>query len=159
MKGLGKISNYLERHCSSPDISYGAESMAISSESIRTSRRFKAWIYRYSILPRYIWPLLIYEVPMTIVEGLEWNIIQFLCRWLGLLKSLSSTTAPFKSTNRLQFLFTRLCNFRLPQSERCYFRTYSNWHHMHWNPKEQTSASNKAHHYPCQDGRNISGAA
>lgn len=31
--------------------------------------RFKAWIYQHSILPRVLWPLLIYTVPMTTVES------------------------------------------------------------------------------------------
>ncbi len=33
--------------------------------------RFKAWIYQHSILPRDLWPMLIYAVPMTKVESLE----------------------------------------------------------------------------------------
>ncbi|KAF7644982.1 hypothetical protein LDENG_00212660 [Lucifuga dentata] len=52
--------------------------------------KFKAWIYQHGILPRLLWPLLVNEVPITIVEGFERNISQFLRRWLGLPKSLSS---------------------------------------------------------------------
>lgn len=32
-------------------------------------RKFKAWIYQHGILPQLLCPLLIYEVPMTIMEG------------------------------------------------------------------------------------------
>ncbi|TWW59294.1 hypothetical protein D4764_06G0008240, partial [Takifugu flavidus] len=46
--------------------------------------RFKAWIYQYSILPRVLWPLLVYAVPVTTVESFERKISCFLRRWLGL---------------------------------------------------------------------------
>ncbi len=46
--------------------------------------RFKAWVYQYGILPRILWPLLIYEVPMTVVEGFEQKLSSYLRRWLGL---------------------------------------------------------------------------
>ncbi len=46
--------------------------------------RFKAWVYQHEILPRIIWPLLIYEIPMTVVEGFEQKVSSYLRRWLGL---------------------------------------------------------------------------
>ncbi|XP_053339380.1 uncharacterized protein LOC128510861, partial [Clarias gariepinus] len=52
--------------------------------------KFKTWIYQYGVLPRILWPLLVYEVPMSIVEMLERTISKFLRRWLGLPRSLSS---------------------------------------------------------------------
>lgn len=52
--------------------------------------KFKAWIYQHGILPRLLWPLLIYEISLTIVEGFERKISQSLRRWLGLPRSLSS---------------------------------------------------------------------
>nr|XP_057943465.1 uncharacterized protein LOC131138512 [Doryrhamphus excisus] len=69
--------------------------------------KFKAWIYQHGILPRLLWPLLIYEVPVSIVEGFERNISQYLRRWLGLPKSLSSI-ALYGNTNKLQLPFTGL---------------------------------------------------
>lgn len=33
--------------------------------------KFKALIYQHSILPRLLWPLLMYEIPVTTVEGFE----------------------------------------------------------------------------------------
>ncbi len=33
--------------------------------------KFKAWFYQYGILPRLLWPLLVYEVPLSSVEGFE----------------------------------------------------------------------------------------
>lgn len=52
--------------------------------------KFKTCIYQHGVLPRLLWPLLVYEVPMSTVEMLEQNISQFLRRWLGLPRSLSS---------------------------------------------------------------------
>jgi len=33
--------------------------------------KFKAWIYQHGILPRIIWPLMVYEVPISTVKGFE----------------------------------------------------------------------------------------
>ncbi|KAL7841023.1 hypothetical protein SRHO_G00247140 [Serrasalmus rhombeus] len=69
--------------------------------------KFKAWIYQHSILPCLLWPLLVYEVPITIIEGFERKISQFLRRWLGLPRSLSST-ALFGHNTKLQLLLSSL---------------------------------------------------
>lgn len=45
---------------------------------------FKAWVYQHGILPRILWPLLIYEVPKIVVEGFERKVSSHLCRWLAL---------------------------------------------------------------------------
>ncbi|XP_058485986.1 uncharacterized protein LOC131459868 [Solea solea] len=52
--------------------------------------KFKAWIYQHGILPRILWPLLVYEVPISTVEGFERRVSWYLQRWLGLSRSLSS---------------------------------------------------------------------
>lgn len=52
--------------------------------------KFKTWIYQHRVLPRHLWPLLVYKVPMSMEETMERNIGQFLSRWLGLPRSLSS---------------------------------------------------------------------
>ncbi|RXN04375.1 reverse transcriptase [Labeo rohita] len=66
--------------------------------------RFKAWVYQHGILPRLLWPLLIYEVPMTVVEGFEQKVSSYLRRWLGLPHSLSNT-ALYGKTNKLRLPF------------------------------------------------------
>ncbi|XP_050960924.1 uncharacterized protein LOC127162191, partial [Labeo rohita] len=66
--------------------------------------RFKAWVYQHGILPRLLWPLLIYEVPMTVVEGFEQKVSSYLRRWLGLPRSLSNT-ALYGKTNKLRLPF------------------------------------------------------
>ncbi|XP_029688563.1 uncharacterized protein [Takifugu rubripes] len=69
--------------------------------------RFKAWIYQYSILPRVLWPLLVYVVPVTTVESFERKISSFLRRWLGLPRSLNSD-ALYGTSNTLQLPFSGL---------------------------------------------------
>ncbi|XP_053183947.1 LOW QUALITY PROTEIN: uncharacterized protein LOC128367182 [Scomber japonicus] len=63
--------------------------------------RFKAWLYQHGILPRILWPLLVYEVTMSIVETLERKISCYLRRWLGLPRSLTSA-ALYGRSNKLQ---------------------------------------------------------
>ncbi|XP_062387675.1 uncharacterized protein LOC134076569 [Sardina pilchardus] len=69
--------------------------------------KFKAWIYQHGILPRLLWPLLVYEVPLTTVEVFERRISQHLRRWLGLPRSLSSI-ALYGCKNKLQLPFSSL---------------------------------------------------
>ena len=62
--------------------------------------RFKTWCFQYGVLPRILWPLLIYEVPMSTVEELERKITTFLRQWLGVPRSFSNIgldeiTAPY----------------------------------------------------------------
>ena len=52
--------------------------------------RFKVWLYRHSPLPRILWPILMYEVPMTIVIAFERRFSNYLQRWLDLPRTLSS---------------------------------------------------------------------
>lgn len=63
--------------------------------------KFKAWLYQHGILPRILWPLLIYEVPISTVETLERKVSSHLRRWLGLPKSLSCI-ALYGHRNKLQ---------------------------------------------------------
>ncbi|KAK0143400.1 hypothetical protein N1851_018471 [Merluccius polli] len=52
--------------------------------------KYKAWGYQHGVLPRLLWPLLVYEVPATTVEGLERKMNTYLRRWLGVLRSFCS---------------------------------------------------------------------
>ena len=42
--------------------------------------RFKARIYQHVVLPRILWPLFVYDSPMTIVEAMERKINNYLRR-------------------------------------------------------------------------------
>jgi len=52
--------------------------------------KFKAWIYQHGILPRLLWPLLVYSVPSSTMEAMERTINSFLRRWKGVPKSFTS---------------------------------------------------------------------
>ena len=69
--------------------------------------KFKAWMYQHGILPRLLWPLLMYDVPVTTVEGFEKKVTQYLRRWLGLPRSLSSIALYGRKT-KLQLPFNSL---------------------------------------------------
>ena len=40
--------------------------------------KFKAWIFQHGLLPRIIWPLMLYDIALTIVEGMERKINHYL---------------------------------------------------------------------------------
>ncbi|RXN29637.1 reverse transcriptase [Labeo rohita] len=64
--------------------------------------RFKAWIYQHSILPRILWPLLVYAVPMTTVEDMERKISRLgkLCRHDQVLKAVAESIAKAINTTK-----------------------------------------------------------
>lgn len=63
--------------------------------------RFKAWIYQHGILPKLLWPLLIYEIPLSHVEKMEILVNKHLKKWLGVPKSFSSIGL-FSNSSKLQ---------------------------------------------------------
>jgi len=51
--------------------------------------KFKAWIYQHGILPWIVWTHLVYEVPISTVEGFERRVSRLLWKWLGLPRSIA----------------------------------------------------------------------
>ncbi|XP_030281784.1 uncharacterized protein LOC115586678 [Sparus aurata] len=76
------------------------ESWLTIVDKSRLSAKFKAWFYQHGILPRILWPLVVYEFPISTVEGLERRVSSHLRRWLGLPRSLSSI-ALYGNKNKL----------------------------------------------------------
>ena len=66
--------------------------------------KFKAWCYQHGVLPRLLWPLLVYEVPATIAEVLEKVVSKYLRKWLGVPRSFSSINL-YGKENKLQLPF------------------------------------------------------
>ena len=62
--------------------------------------RFKAWLFQHAVLPRILWPLLVYDIPIITVESLERAISNRLRRWLDLPKCLSGA-ALYRNSNAL----------------------------------------------------------
>lgn len=52
--------------------------------------KFKAWLYQHGLLPRLMWLLTVYDVPLTAVEGVECKINTHLRKWLGIPPSFTS---------------------------------------------------------------------
>ena len=69
--------------------------------------KFKAWLYQHALLPRILWPLMLYEVPLSTVESLERITSRHLRKWLGVPPSFTSVGLYGKS-NRLQLPITSL---------------------------------------------------
>ncbi len=65
--------------------------------------KFKAWLFQHGLLPRLMWLLIIYEVPMTSVEGVERRVNENLCRWLRIPPSFTSVGLKIRS-GQLQLL-------------------------------------------------------
>ena len=63
--------------------------------------RFKAWLFQHAVLPRILWPLIVYDIPITTVESLERAISNRLRRWLGLPRCLSGA-ALYGNSNALR---------------------------------------------------------
>ncbi|XP_052271350.1 uncharacterized protein LOC127872054 [Dreissena polymorpha] len=63
--------------------------------------KFKAWLYQHGLLPRLMWPLMLYEIAVSTVEGFESTINRYLRRWLGVPPSFTSIGL-YGRTNQLQ---------------------------------------------------------
>ena len=63
--------------------------------------KFKAWCYQHGVLPRLLWPLLVYAVPATTAEMFEKVVSKYLREWLGVPRSFSSINL-YGRENKLQ---------------------------------------------------------
>ena len=52
--------------------------------------KLKLWCLQFGLLPRIMWPLTIYEVPITTVEKMERTITSYVKKWLGVPRCLSN---------------------------------------------------------------------
>ncbi len=106
VKSLGKVFNCrLNDRDSIKATSTDLEGWLRTVDKSELPGRFKAWVYQHGILPRILGPLLIYEVPMTVVEGFKQKVSSHLCRWLGLPRSLSNIGL-YGNTNKLRLTFS-----------------------------------------------------
>lgn len=46
--------------------------------------KFKSWIYQNGLLPKLMWLLTVYEMPLTVVGRVEKRVNKHLRRWLGI---------------------------------------------------------------------------
>ena len=52
--------------------------------------KLKLWCLQFGLLPRTMWPLTVYEVPVTTVEKMERTITSYAKKWLGVPRCLSN---------------------------------------------------------------------
>mgnify|MGYP000107863206 FL=1 len=62
---------------------------------------YQAWMYQHGLLPRFIWPLTLYDIPTTAVEVLERTVSKHLRRWLGVPPSFTNIGL-YGNTTKLQ---------------------------------------------------------
>lgn len=108
VKSLGKVFNCSLRDAASTQATnqdLGTWLATVDKSGL--PGKFKAWIYQHGILPQILWPLLVYEVPISTVEGFEMRFSRFLRRWLGLPRSLSSI-ALYGQNNKLKLPISSL---------------------------------------------------
>ncbi|XP_015259494.1 PREDICTED: uncharacterized protein LOC107104090 [Cyprinodon variegatus] len=67
--------------------------------------KFKSWIYQHGLLPRLIWLLTVYQIPVTAVEGVERRVNKHLRRWLGIPPSFTAVGLYIRS-GQLQLPFS-----------------------------------------------------
>ena len=69
--------------------------------------RFKVWILQNILLARIMWPLTIYEAPMSKIEEIQKKLTSAIKKWLGLPRSLSTSLMYSRST-KVQLPITAL---------------------------------------------------
>ena len=69
--------------------------------------KFKAWLFQNGLLPRLMWPLMLYEIATSAVEGLERSISRHLRKWLGVPPSFSNIGL-YGRSNQLQLPLSSL---------------------------------------------------
>ena len=108
VKSLGKwFDGSMKDHIAIKRIGGDLEGWLTKIDKSGLPGTFKAWIYQHAVLPRILWPLLLYEVAVTTVETMERKVSGYLRRWLGLPRNLSSA-ALYGSTNAVQLPFKGL---------------------------------------------------
>ncbi|XP_053395771.1 uncharacterized protein LOC128555950 [Mercenaria mercenaria] len=69
--------------------------------------KFKAWLFQHGLLPRLMWPLMLYEIATSTVEGLERTVSRYLRRRFGVPPSFSNIGL-YSRTNQLQLPLSSL---------------------------------------------------
>ena len=76
-------------------------------DSCKLPGRYKCWIVQYMLLPRLMWPLTIYNIPLTKVEDMEKNITASLKKWMGISRNFSPDCM-YSRTGKIRLPFSRL---------------------------------------------------
>ena len=55
--------------------------------------KFKVWILQFVLIPKLLWPLLVYDIPSSLVERLEKKVSKYIRKWFGLPPGLSTSAS------------------------------------------------------------------
>ena len=69
--------------------------------------KYKAWCMQFALFPRILWPLQIYDIPLTPVQNMEHQISMKLRKWLGVPRCFN-TGALYANTFKLALPFKSL---------------------------------------------------
>ncbi|XP_078458809.1 uncharacterized protein LOC144723905 [Lampetra planeri] len=61
-----------------------------SIDNTQLPGKLKAWCLQFGLLPRVLWPLAVYEVPISTVEKMERGVTSYLKKWLGVPRCLTT---------------------------------------------------------------------
>ena len=59
-------------------------------EKCGLSGKYKAWIFNFALMPRILWPLTVYDIPLSPVERMEQMINKHMRKWLGVPRSFNT---------------------------------------------------------------------
>ncbi|GFN94967.1 reverse transcriptase [Plakobranchus ocellatus] len=71
------------------DTRRGAETLELASESLLAINKcglqgkFKIWCLQFMLIPKLLWPLLVYDICSSTVEAIEVKINKYIRKWLG----------------------------------------------------------------------------
>ncbi|GFO00759.1 reverse transcriptase [Plakobranchus ocellatus] len=78
------------------DTRRGAETLELASESLLAINKcglqgkFKIWCLQFMLIPKLLWPLLVYDICSSTVEAIEAKINKYTRKWLGVPPGLSN---------------------------------------------------------------------
>ncbi len=108
VKSLGRwYATPLNDRCRSKEIEGIVLSSLKAIEGSGLPGKYKIWCYQFGLLPRVMWQLMVYDIPLSPVERIEKKVSSHVRRWLGVPRSFS-TNALYASSFRLCLPITSL---------------------------------------------------
>jgi len=62
----------------------------LTIDKTKLQRKFTVWVLQFMLIPKMMWPLLVYEIGLSTVEAIERLISKYIRKWLGLPPGLST---------------------------------------------------------------------
>ena len=88
-------------------VEYNLKSDLKKIERCKIPGRYKCWIVQHMLIPKMMWPLNIYNIPLSKIEELQKKITGALKRWLKIPKSFS-TDCLYSTSTKLRLSYSSL---------------------------------------------------